>query len=361
MNSTDISKGIIKAVFILVAIGLGLYFIYLIKSVLLYVILSLIFTLISNPIVEFLRNKLKFSNLFAVITTLLFFIGLISLFLLMFVPLITSQSESLSLLNLNTLEKSIDILYQDVAKFLITYHIDITKILGDFKMSNLDFSLIPNVVNTLINTVGNIGVTIGAVFFITFFFLKDKVLFIVNFKRIIPSSHEDEILNSLEKINFLLSRYFIGLLLQLFIVFVLYWVILLSFGIKNAFIIAFICAVLNIIPYIGPLISTIIVGLFSMISNIGSDFQSDILPTTCYVMIGFFLVQIIDNNISQPLIFSNSTKSHPLEIFLVTIIFGLLFGIVGMIIAVPFYTILKVIGKEFFPENRIVKVLTRKI
>jgi predicted PurR-regulated permease PerM len=82
---------------------------------------------------------------------------------------------------------------------------------------------------------------------------------------------------------------------------------------------------------------------------------------TIYVLIGFWIVQVIDNNLSQPIIFSKSVSSHPLEIFLVILIAGFLFGILGMITAVPLYTILKVIGKEFFPENKIIHLLTKDI
>jgi predicted PurR-regulated permease PerM len=98
-----------------------------------------------------------------------------------------------------------------------------------------------------------------------------------------------------------------------------------------------------------------------MLSNLGSDFQTVILPTTIYVLIGFWIVQVIDNNLSQPLIFSKSVSSHPLEIFLVILIAGFLSGILGMIIAVPLYTILKVIGKEFFPENKVIQLFTKNI
>mgnify|MGYP003637904458 FL=1 len=101
--------------------------------------------------------------------------------------------------------------------------------------------------------------------------------------------------------------------------------------------------------------------LLTMLSNLGSDFQTEILPTTIYVLIGFWIVQIIDNNVSQPVIFSKSVSSHPLEIFLVILIAGFLSGILGMIIAVPLYTIIKVIGKEFFPENKVIQLLTKNI
>ena len=78
-------------------------------------------------------------------------------------------------------------------------------------------------------------------------------------------------------------------------------------------------------------------------------------------MIGFIIAQLVDNFFSQPFIFSKSVKSHPLEIFLIIIIFGLLFGITGLIIAIPLYTAIKVIAKEFWSEYRIVKRLTKNL
>ena len=215
--------------------------------------------------------------------------------------------------------------------------------------------------NVILETIGSFGIGLASVLFITFFFLKDRLSFIIGVKKLIPDSQEDKILNSLHKINHLLSRYFIGLLLQLFIVFLLYIIVLYIFGIPNPFIIAFLCAVLNIVPYIGPLIASVLAAILTMLSNLGSDFQTEILPTTIYVLIGFWIVQIIDNNLSQPFIFSKSVSSHPLEIFLVILIAGFLSGILGMIIAVPLYTIIKVIGKEFFPENPVIQLLTKNI
>jgi predicted PurR-regulated permease PerM len=96
-----------------------------------------------------------------------------------------------------------------------------------------------------------------------------------------------------------------------------------------------------------------------MSSFIGADFSSVIVPKTGYVMIGFVLGQLIDNFFSQPFIFSNSVKSHPLEIFVVILASGTLLGPVGMIIAIPLYTTLKVIAQEFFSDNKIVKSLTK--
>jgi predicted PurR-regulated permease PerM len=118
---------------------------------------------------------------------------------------------------------------------------------------------------------------------------------------------------------------------------------------------------LNLIPYIGPLIGAVLMMFLTMTSNLEADFSTVILPKTIYVMIGFFIGQLIDNFFSQPFIFSNSVRSHPLEIFIVILAGGTLMGTTGMIVAIPLYTALKVIFKAFLSENKIVKSLTQDL
>ena len=362
MTSKIIAIGIIKAIAISIGIAAILFFLSEIQSVIIYLIVSLILTLITSPFVAFLKRRLKFSNTVAVVFTMFFviftFVGLI----LMFVPLILSQSENLSLLDTKAIEKSATELATQFKIYLTNHHIDAGILLNDSNLtSKMDFNFIPTILNSVLGTISSFGMGLASVLFITFFFLKDKILFTNGVKIILPDNHEEKILNSVAKINEMLSRYFIGLLIQLSIVFILYLIVLLIFGVENAFIIAFLCALLNIVPYVGPLIGSVLAALLTMISNLGGNFQNDILPTTLYVMIGFWIVQLIDNNISQPLIFSKSVNSHPLEIFLVTLISGFLFGITGMIVAIPFYTMIKVIAKEFFPENKIVQLIAKNI
>ena len=362
ITSKVIANGILRAISLLVLVALSFYFLYQIQSVLIYLIVAFILTLIGIPILNFLKRRLKFNHIVATIVTLFIFILIIAGLITMFIPLISSQSQNLSLLNTAEIEKNILQLINQISAFLENHHIDSAKIIKEFNVtSKINFNLIPNFLNAILGTISSFGVGLASVLFITFFFLKDRNLFIIGIKGLIPDTQEDKILNSIEKINHLLSRYFIGLLLQLFIVFILYLIVLLIFGIPNAIIIAFLCAVLNIIPYIGPLIASVLAAILTMISNLGNDFQTEILPLTIYVLIGFWIVQIIDNNFSQPYIFSKSVSSHPLEIFLIILIAGFLFGILGMIIAVPFYTILKVIAKEFFPQNKVIQMLTKNI
>lgn len=364
MTSKELSIGIVKAVLILAAMSLLLFFLYQIITVIIYCIIAVVLSLLLYPLVLFLRRRLKFRNTIAVVTTLSLVILFITGVILLFVPLIISQGENLSLLDIKSLENNYNRLLSDLTVYLSSHNIDLQQLAKSSNITSFsNFEFIPNFLNNIVSTIGNIGMGLASVLFISFFILKERASFSIAFKNVLPENQKEKVLNSIEKINEMLSKYFLGLLLQLFIILILYFIVFLIFRVDNALIIALLCAVFNIVPYVGPLIASFVAGILIMTSSIGTgaDFASETLPTTIYVLIGMSVIQVIDNNISSPLIFSKSTNSHPLEIFLVILIAGILFGITGMIIAVPFYTSLKVIGKEFLPENRIIKALTKNL
>ncbi len=360
MTSKTIANGILRALGILLGIFILVYFLYAIQSVIIYLIIAAILSLIARPIILFLKRKLKFPNTLAVITAMFFMLSLLTGLILMFIPLVAEQGKSLSLLEVEQLEKNVRQIFNQITSYFSSKGIDV---LGELK--NVDFLSqfleIPNFLNAVLGALGSLSVGLFSVLFISFFFMKDSKLLKNGIMTIIPNGTEDRFSKSLETINDLLSRYFIGLIIQITILFVFYTIILLIFGIDNAVVIAFLCALLNLIPYVGPMIGAILMCILSMTSNIELDFQTEILPTTGYIMIGYLIAQLVDNFASQPIIFSKTTKSHPLEIFLVIIIGGLLLGVVGMITAVPLYTALKVILKEFLSENKIVKSITKDI
>jgi len=359
VTSKTIANGILRAVGIGIAIYIGLLFLYQIQSVIIYLFVALILSMIASPIIQFLRRRLKFPHVLAVITTLVLFLGMLVGFVWMFVPLIVSQSDNLSLLDTAKLEQDINSLMREIDS---SFNIDTKKMMREADLtSKIDFNFIPNFINSLLGILSGFGMGLGSVLFISFFFLKDRKLFTINAKKILPDAHEDKILNSFRKINYLLSRYFIGLIVQMTVLFTMYLIVLLIFGVENAFIIAFITALLNIIPYIGPIIATALVVLLTLLGHIGPEGQADMFSTTLYVFLGYCAAQFVDNNISTPLIFSNSVNSHPLEIFIVILASGFVFGILGMIVAVPMYTVIKVVAKEFFPRNPVVRVLTKDI
>lgn len=366
MTSTTISNGILRAVGIFLGIMLVLYFLYQIQSVLAYLSIAAVIALIGRPIVLFLRRKLKFPNTIAVITSMVIMIGILAGIIALFVPLISEQGKNLSLLNIEDLQNNLNVLYKEITDYLGLSTVAVNEALQEAHiekniLSGLNIGFIPNFLNSFLNILSSASIGLFSVLFISFFFLKDSKLFQNGLLMFVPNTKEKGTVNSIDKTNNLLSRYFLGLLLQIFILFVIYTVVLLIVGIDNAIVIAFLCALFNIIPYIGPMIGGALMIVLTMTSNLGMDFSTIILPKAGYVLIGLAIGQLVDNFFSQPFIFSNSVKSHPLEIFLVIIIAGLLFGVVGMIVAVPGYTAIKVILKEFLSENKLVKSLTKNL
>jgi len=362
MESNNISQGIIAAVLKLGLISSGIFLLIQLQVLLVYLIVAAIISLIGRPIVLLLKNRLKFNNLLAASFSLLVLGGVLFGIISLFIPLIIQQGDNLSLLNINELEKKLEKLVYEISLF---FNLNTTNIKEYSSLANIinadNLGFIPEFLNYLLSILGNFTIGLFSVTFISFFLLKDShilenaVLVFVNYKS------ERRLKKSFEKIKNLLSRYFLGLLLQITILLLMYSIILLIFGIKNAFVIAFLCALLNLIPYIGPLIGAFLMMFLSMTSNLEADFSTVIMPKTIYVMIGFFIGQLIDNFFSQPFIFSNSVKSHPLEIFIVILVGGSLMGTTGMIVAIPLYTASKVIFKAFLSENKIVKSLTQNL
>jgi len=362
MNSNTISKGILKALGIVLSIAILLFFLYKIQSVIVYIAIAAVISLIGLPIVRFLKSKLKFRNTLAVVVTMVVLIALLIGLVRLFIPLIVEQGHNLSLLNIDELRGNVEDLYYQFTEYFSLSNFDVEQSLKDSKLlTNLDYSIIPNFLNSVVSGFGSFSIGLFSVLFIAFFLLKDSQLLEHGILVFVPDNKETRSKKSFEKIKTLLSRYFVGLILQILILFIIYTIVLLIFGIKNAVVIAFLCALLNLIPYVGPLVGGLLMLTLTMSSNLGASFSEVILPKTIYVMIGFVIGQLVDNFFSQPFIFSKSVKSHPLEIFLVIIISGLLFGILGMIVAVPAYTALKVILKEFLSENKIVKQLTKDL
>ncbi|GAA3605687.1 AI-2E family transporter [Flavivirga amylovorans] len=362
MNSNTISNGILKALAIILGIALVLYFLYQIQSVIGYVAIAAVISLIGRPIVLFLEHRLKFRNTIAVIVSMVILLGLFLGLVGLFIPLVIKQGQNLSLLNIDELQVNIENLYAEIITYFDLHQIDLEQ---SFKESNLlskiDYSLIPDFLNSVVSGLGSFSIGLFSVLFISFFFLKDSRLFENGLLTFIPDNKESRWKSSSTKIKDLLSRYFVGLIFQILILFIIYTIGLLIIGVENAIVIAFLCALLNLIPYVGPLVGALLMITLTMTSNLGESFSDVILPKTFWVFIVFAIGQLVDNFGSQPIIFSKSVKSHPLEIFLVILITGILFGVIGLIIAVPAYTAIKVILKEFLSENKIVKKLTKNL
>jgi len=157
----------------------------------------------------------------------------------------------------------------------------------------------------------------------------------------------------------LLIRYFTGVLGQMTVITIFVSVVLSVLGVKNALLIGFFAALMNVIPYIGPIIGAGFALIITISSNLDVSFYDEMVPLISKVVITFVIMQVLDNFILQPNIFSKSVKAHPLEIFLVVLIGAQLGGVGGMVLAIPVYTVLRVIGKVFLSEFKVVQSITK--
>lgn len=362
INPKIISYGILRAIGVIAAIILLLYFLYAIQSVIAYIAIAGVISLIGRPLVIFLKNRLRLPNQLAVVIVLLlviaFFLGLLA----MFVPIIVKQSQNLAEIDMRAFESDLQSLNRQISGYFGAEQIDVIEGIRNTKfVREFDISTIPLYLNRFFGYLGASLIAIFSILFISFFLLKDTNLMLSSILVFANKGEEQKFKRVFDTIKVLLSRYFVGLTLQVFFLFIWYSILLSIFEVDNPIAVAFICAFLNLIPYLGPLVAGLLMAMFVISSNLGADFSTIILPDLLYVLGGYCIAQLIDNFISQPLIFGTSVRSHPLEIFLIILIAGLVFGILGMVVAIPVYTAIKVIAKESLHEYKIVKKLTKNL
>jgi len=233
--------------------------------------------------------------------------------------------------------------------------------LGDFEKGFLASSIkegfkniikeveITSIVENLISLTGNVFVGLMAITFITFFLLYEKGILRKHIINLIPNEYFEVSIEGLYKIEKLLSNYLIGLLLQMTAIFTIAFTGLTIFGINYAASIALFAAVINLIPYLGPILGATFAVLVGLSTSGVMIFESNqYLLMIIKIASVFGIVQLTDNVLLQPLIFSKSVKAHPLEIFIIIFAGATLAGIVGMIAAIPVYTIIRVFVMEIF-------------
>src|SRR5690606_36021430 len=175
MNAKELSNGLLRTIFILLGISLLCYLIYALFSLVIYIVIAIILALMANPIVKFLKQRLKFKNTLAVITTLVLFLLLITGFVLLFVPLIIKQGENLSLLDIRSLETNYKRLMETISQFLSSRNIDLQSILNPVEYaSSFNFNFVSKIFNNILGILGNLGMGLFSVLFISFFLLKEK-------------------------------------------------------------------------------------------------------------------------------------------------------------------------------------------
>lgn len=340
------------------------------SDILTYILIAAVLSLIGKPLVKILdqihiRNW-KFPHMLSsgltLLTILLVFGGIIYVF----VPLVAHQAEMISNIDVQAVSKSLEEPIAELQEYLIKFNVLQEKeSIEELVVSNIEslvsFATFSDIFKNIISLAGGLFIGVFSVLFITFFFLKEENLFFNGIMLLIPLKYQKEGKEIITDSQHLLSRYFVGLLLELTTMVTLISVGLTIFGIPNAFVIGLIGGVMNVIPYLGPLIGAIIGVTLGTITHLSVGEYSDLLTVILTIMGTFASANLIDNIVLQPLIYSNSVKAHPLEIFLVIMIAGSVAGVVGMILAIPSYTVLRIIAKQFLSSSRIIQKITQSI
>jgi predicted PurR-regulated permease PerM len=295
--------------------------------------------------------------------TLFLIAGVISLLFKMILPPLISQANLLSDLNFS------DVLHNILAQFpslegaLKSYgsEDELKTELSAQLNSFLNFSNVSLVVNDLFSYTSTILGGTLCVLFITFFFLKDERLLKESILTITPSTYENSIQDVLHTSKKMLSKYFTGLFIDMLIVGTISGSLMWIMGIENALIIGFTAGILNVVPYIGSMITMIVAVFLGVSGCIAAGEYMLIMGTITKIFFGLLSINLVDGFIFQPFIFSNSVKAHPLEIFIVTLMGATIGGIAGMIVALPVYTIFRIVAKEFLSRFKFFKKLTEKL
>lgn len=371
MNYTEkLAKYTLAAVSIAIIGGLCWYF----RSVLVYILLAVVVSLIGKPLMTLLQKITikgrKAPDWILAAFTIILLMVIFTAVITMIVPVVSGIVKNISLTNIEDAARRVAIPLADFNTFLIS---TFPKLGSDFRIEVVavqelqklfDPSAFSSMIGSAASFVTDLGIGIFSVVFISFFFIKDDGLFTSMVAALVPDKHESNAAQAIADIGNLLSRYFIGVLIEILGVALLNFLGLLfiaRLGADAALGIAFLTGLLNVIPYVGPLFGGVlgtILGLvlkYSSTNPVGLDVNFWIF--TIILIAIFCTTQLVDNFLYQPVIYSTSIKAKPLEIFIVLLVVGHIGGPISMIAAIPSYTAVRVIAFRFFRKIKAIRRL----
>ena len=363
----------LRNILIVIGVILLLCCVWFFRSIVVYILVSGVLSIMGRPLVDLICRlrikKFALPRAMGALVALILIWGVIILFFAIFVPLVTRQIKYFSSIDSH---KIVEIAAGPITKvenvfraFNKDFTTDMT--VQDYIVKKvagvLNINMIQNVINSLISTLGNIIIAIFSITFITFFFLKDQRLFFESILMWVPDKYVDNVTRALYSIKKLLTRYFIGIVIQSTCIMTLVTIGMTIAGIdfQQALVMGLILGILNVIPYVGPWIGLAIALIMGIASHINQDFNTVVIPLITYMIIVEAITHLIDNVVFQPVIFSNSVKAHPLEIFIVVLAAGFAAGVPGMIFGIPAYTVIRVLAREFFYNFKAVQKITSSL
>lgn len=340
------------------------------RNVLIYIVLAIVVSLLSRPLARFL-GKVRIKNRYvpdwlSSLLSILCVLGGFILIVTQVIPVVTgiikeaSFFSNLSLFD-GTIADTVNGWAISIFPSLGKDFDAISVLLDYFKGTFADIS-ITGILGSMASAMVNLVIGLFSVVFISFFLVKDPKLVAKVAAALVPDRIEDSVMEAIGDIEHLLSRYFVGLTLEMIAVaffnFLGLWLIA-RIGPTYALGIAFIAGILNILPYVGPLIGEVLGVALCLVLKYGAGIGLDVnIMVFAVIVFAIMLsVQFIDNFVLQPIIYSTSIQSTPLEIFIVLLVSGHVGGILGMLAAIPIYTVIRVVAGRFFYNHKAVRRL----
>ena len=347
---------------------------WLFRNVLVYILVAVVVSLVAKPVMTGLEKisiKGKKAPRWLLATfTLMIVLGILATAILLIIPLVSSIVKDVSMSNIENAARSIAVPLADLNAYLrdafpklgSDFRLELT--VGKEVQKLIDLSEFSSWIGSAASFISSFGVGIFSVVFISFFFIKDDGLFTDIVCALVPDKHEKTTEKAIADIGYLLSRYFTGVIVEILGVtlvnFIGLWLIA-RLGINAAIGIAFLTGIFNVIPYIGPLmggaLGTVLGLILKYSSTVPVGLDVSFWAFTAILIAIFCFTQLVDNIMYQPVIYSTSIKSKPLEIFIVLLIVGHLGGPLAMIVAIPIYTVFRVIAFRFFGHVKAIRRL----
>lgn len=327
---------VVKSVLGLAAITVVGLLLYYYSTLLGYVIIAMIFSYILDPLVNRMQSA-GMNRTFAITLTLSALILILVWISTNIIPIIANQmvelAGQLNVQNIENITQQIE--YRLTQKFSFLPEGFLSDNLIDVLQKVFDVGEIPSALSNLIGIFTNIFYATLIIPFATFFFLKDGTKIRRDLLQVVPNKYFETTLSLIDKIESRLGLYFRSVMLQSFIVAFASYIGLTIVGLNNALSVGIAVGLANTIPYFGPIIGYVLSIIVSII-EVGNF--SLVVP--CILAILF--VQMLDNIVLQPLIFSRSADMHPVAILFIIMIGAETAGILGMLIAIPTATVIKI-------------------
>ena len=362
-----VSRNILKIMFAFMIIGLILVTTYLIKewkllnflgavlSILSPFFIGIIIAWLLDPIVTWLQKN-GFKRAIATVMVFLSFISLVVLFFVLLIPSFADQINEFigSAPNvLNNIKNFGENLFDKLNNI---YNYDFTNIKEQLYggLSNIVSGLtvtLPNKVISIASSIVSGGLNIIFGLFIAFYMLFDFNNVRKHLFNLLPKSIHADAITLTDRLNKTLKSYVQGTLLIMLLLFIFQSITLAIAGLSSPMLFGMFCAVTNVIPYIGPSIGgipAVIVGF-------------TISPATgIFTLLAVVIAQFLESYFLNPIVMSKTMKLHPVTIMIGLLIFGHFFGILGMVLATPIISCIKIIFNFFNEKYEIVNMINNK-